>query len=226
MSEPDIWTHVMNIVGIGVQSLHEIHRLLPDSILFGSIVLYILTQHLAFGVFGIFVFETILSHRFISWIFTQSVGSSPRSSEKRKCYAGFQTPQWKVDRIFQHENYPSYGVFSLTSIATYLLLATNEFTETLKAMGTDWSSRQLVAYTLCAVVLMTFILVRWSFGCESFGEISIAILLAILSGVLFFYINKHVFGVEGMNFLGLPYLVSKDSQGSPIYVCVADTTTP
>jgi hypothetical protein len=28
-----------------------------------------------------------------------------------------------------------------------------------------------------------------------------------------------------MNFLGLPYMVSKESTGSPIYVCAADTNS-
>ena len=46
--------------------------------------------------------------------------------------------------------------------------------------------------------------------------------MAVIVGVIFFYINKAIFGVEAMNFLGLPYLVSKESEGSPIYVCAKD----
>ena len=222
MSETDLWKKMMTLRDISIDSVTEIYRLIPDSVLFGSILLYFLTQNLAFGVFGVFLFETVLSHRLVSWIFTQSVGSSPRSSDKLRCYAGFRTPQFKVERMFQHEDYPSYGVYSLTSIVTYLLLAMSEFSETLKTMGTEWESRQMVAYSLGAFVLLGCVLIRLLVGCESFGEIVIAMGLAILMGAVFFYVNRQVFGVEGMNFLGLPYLVSKESQGSPIYVCVAE----
>jgi len=42
---------------------------------------------------------------------------------------------------------------------------------------------------------------------------------AILLGSIFFYLNKLIFGDESVNFLGLPYIVSKESLGSPIYIC-------
>jgi len=222
MSESSAWTYVANFLGGTVkESVAEIYRLIPDSILFGSILLYFLTQNVAFGVFGIFIIEIVLSHRMVSWLFTQSVGPS-RSPDRITCLSGFKTPQWKVNRIFNHDNYPSYGVFSLTSIGTYLLLATNEFSDTLQAMGPEWASRKIVAYSLTAFMLISFILVRWYVGCESLGEIVYAGLIAILVGAILFFVNKQLFGVEGMNFLGLPYLVSKESQGSPIYVCAAE----
>jgi len=208
-----------------VSPVLELCRLIPDSILFGSIVLYFLTQNIAFGIFGIFIVETVFSHRLISWLYTQSVGPSrSMTADTIKCHAGFRTPQWKVDRMFSHDNYPSYSIFSITSIGTYLYLATSEFSSTLKAMGSQWESRQMVASSLLALVLVCFVLVRWSAGCESWAEMGIAMLFAIIVGIVFFFINKNLFGVEGMNFLGLPYLVSKESKESPIYICAADTS--
>jgi hypothetical protein len=50
----------------------------------------------------------------------------------------------------------------------------------------------------------------------------IAMALAIIVGTSFFFINKKLFGVEALNFLGLPYLVSKEEKGAPIYVCAAE----
>jgi hypothetical protein len=205
-----------NMIG----SLVEIYRLIPDSILFGSILMYFLTQNIAFGIFGIFIFESVLSHRIITWMFSQATGSrSPITADNVKCYSGFRTPQIDVTRILNHDQYPSYGVFSLTSIATYLALATSEFSSTLKAMGPDWSSRSIVAYSLAAFVLLAFIAVRMSVGCDTLGDVMIAMGLAVTVGALFYYINRQLFGIEAMNFLGLPYLVSKESQGAPIYVC-------
>jgi hypothetical protein len=55
------------------------------------------------------------------------------------------------------------------------------------------------------------------------GEVIMAFTMAIVVGAIFFSVNKAVFGSESMNFLGLPYMVSKESTGAPIYVCAAET---
>jgi hypothetical protein len=222
MADPTLWSKFKEFMGgTVIKTITEIHMLMPDSILFGSLLMYFLTQNMAFGIFGIFIFETVLSHKLISWVSSQSVGSS-RSADMQ-CRVGYKTPQFSVDRMFSHDSYPSYGIYAITSIATYLGLATKEFSNTLNAMGDEWSSRSTVAYTFIGLVLATFIIARlWN--CDTMGEVLMAFSLALVSGAIFFYINKSIFGEESMNFLGLPYLVSKESQGSPIYVCSADST--
>ena len=205
--------------GTVISTIGEINALIPDSILFGSLLLYALTQNVAFGVFGIFIFESTLSHRLISWVSSQSVG--PSRSVDLSCRAGFKTPQIAAQRMFSHDPYPSYTIFSISSIATYLLLATKEFSNTMNAMGPEWQSRSKVAYIFMALVLAAFAIVRL-IKCDSVGEVLIAFCLAIIVGATFFYVNKAIFGEEAMNFLGLPYIVSKDSQGAPIYICAAE----
>jgi hypothetical protein len=220
VEQPTLWTKFKDFMGgTVVKTITEIHMLMPDSILFGSLLMYFLTQNQAFGIFAIFIFETVLSHKMISWVSSQAVGSSrPVNLE---CRPGYKTPQFKAERMFSHDTYPSYGVYSLTAIATYLGLATKEFANTMDAMGPEWSSRSKVAYTFIALVLIAFIAARaWS--CDTMGEIGAAFVLALVSGTIFFYVNKAIFGEEAMNFLGLPYMVSKESQGSPIYVCAAE----
>jgi hypothetical protein len=207
-----------------MESVSEIAQLIPDSILFGSLLLYFLTHNLAYGVFGIFIIETVLSHRLISWISSQSVGPS-RSPllPGVVCRSGYKTPQFKPERVFLHDNYPSYGLYSVTAIATYLWLATKEFADTMDTMGPEWQSRAFVAYSLIGTVVVLVALMRWMKGCESLGEMVIATLLALLTGIVFYVVNKRLFGTEAMNFLGLPSLVTKDSQGAPIYVCLKET---
>ena len=201
----------------------EIHALMPDSIMFGSLLLYFLTQNIAFGIFAVFIFENVLSHRLISWMFSQSVGSSQPGTVG--CRSGFKTARLDVNRIFNHDAYPSYGIFSITSIATYLGLATKEFTPTLDAMGSiDWSSRSIAAYACIGIVVAIFVLARLLLCTDTFGEMVIAMTLAVIVGTVFFFVNKKLFGMEGMNFLGLPYLVSKEEKGAPIYVCAAETS--
>jgi hypothetical protein len=225
MSEPTLWNNFTAFMGgTVVKTISEIRMLMPDSILFGSLLLYFLTQNLSFGIFAVFIFETVLSHKVISWISSQAVG--PSRSADIQCRPGYKTPQINPQRMFTHDTYPSYGVYSITAIATYLALATKEFSATMDAMGPEWASRSTMAYTFIGLVLAAFIIAQiWSCG-DSMSEILMAGVFAIVAGAIFFSINKSLFGEEAINFLGLPYLVSKESQGSPIYVCAAQQDDP
>ena len=223
-SELGIWPTIRQFFTSTLLSpVIEIYSLVPDSVLFGSIVLYAITQNLSYGVFGIFIIETILSHKLLSWVMTQTFGPQPRStSDSIKCRAGFKTPELDVRRIFMHDQYPSYAVFSMTSIGTYLGLSTMEFSDTFEAMGSEWKGRSMSAYVFIGILLLTFIIVR-SFACsENTSEIAIACLCAIVFAFAFFKLNMFFFGKEGINFLGLPYLSEKAADGTPIYVCSAD----
>lgn len=200
----------------------EIYSLVPDSILFGSIVLYAITQNLSYGVFSIFIVEIILSHKLLSWVMTQAFGPQPRSNDSITCRAGFKTPQLDVKRIFMHDQYPSYAVFSMTSIATYLGLSTLEFSDTFEAMGSEWKGRSMTAYIFIGAVLLTFILARLVGCSESKSELAIAFICALVLSFMFFKLNIMLFDKEAINFLGLPYLSEKAANGAPIYVCSAE----
>lgn len=206
-----------------LKSVIEIHSLIPDSILFGTLFLYFLTHHLSFGVFAIFLMEVVASHRLTAWLFSQTVGPT-RSSGPIQCRAGFKSAQYQYHRIFSHEAYPSYSIFSVTAIATYLGLSTNAFSSTMDEMGREWTTRAIVAYTFIGLFLFTFFMARLAV-CESATELFIAMGIAIIVGFLFFFVNKAVFGIESVNFLGLPYLVRKDETGKSIYVCSPTAST-
>ena len=202
-------------------SIYQIHALMPDSILFGSILLYFLTQNIAYGVFSIFIFETVLSHKFINYIIQGTTGEKTvnPTEENVKCRIGYKIPNLDFNKIFSHDPYPSYAIFSITSIGTYLGLATNYYSETLKKMGQEWESRIMVSYCLITIVIALFLFIRIGLCSDSINEVVMSFIAAILLGSIFFYLNKLIFGDESVNFLGLPYIVSKESLGSPIYIC-------
>ena len=212
--------------GTLVGTISEMYKLMPDSVLFGSLVLYFLTQNLSYGIFSAFIIELTLSHRLISWVMSQSAGS-PDKPKPIACRPGYKTPQMDVSRMFNHDPYPSYGIFSMVSMATYLGFATNEFSAVLTSMGENWKTRSTIAYTFMGLIVLTFILARlFLSGCDdTLGEIIMATGLAVMVGYLFFYLNKMIFGQESMNFLGLPVLSSKgtDCNGNPnnIYICAS-----
>jgi hypothetical protein len=194
----------------------QMHTMMPESILFGSMLLYFITLNKPFGVFAIFILELILSHKLLSWIFKETSGPSRTTSVD--CMSGYKTARFNVNRIIPTHQYPSYAVFSITSIATYLGLSTHEFSDTMKSMGSQWDGRTKIAYLFIIAMLIAFIAVRLS-ACESASEVFIAAGLAVMVGLFFFKVNMMFFGKEGVNFLGLPFMVSKDSVGDKIYVC-------
>jgi hypothetical protein len=218
-----VWSSVKQFFSTAFLSpVIEIYSLIPDSILFGSIVLYAITQNLSYGVFSIFIMEVILSHKLLAWFMSQLFGPQPRSETSIRCRAGFKTPELDVRRIFMHDQYPSYAIFSMASIATYLGLSTAEFSSTFEAMGSEWKGRSMTAYIFIGAVLLTFILAR-SYACSEGGsEIAISLVAAVIFTFLFFRLNVFFFEKEGVNFLGLPYLSEKAADGTPIYVCSAD----
>lgn len=208
--------------GTVIGTISEMYNLMPDSVLFGSLLLYFLTQNLSYGIFSVFIVEMTLSHRLIAWVFSQVMGS-PDTQKPVACRAGYKTPQLDIKRMFNHDPYPSYGIFSIVSMATYLGFATNGSSEVLTAMGENWKTRSMVAYIFMALIVGAFILARiFVSDCnDTLGEIMIASAIAVAIGALFYYVNKTIFGKESMNLLGLPSLDSKDQNGDTIYICAA-----
>lgn len=211
----DAWKSIIEVVT-------QLHSTLPDSVLFGSIILYVLTLNTCFFVFALFILEIIGTHKLISWMFKESSGmsGSTRTAETAQCYAGYKLPRQNVNRIFSNHEYPSYGVFSFTAITTYLGLSTYKFSATMKSMGPQWEGRSAIAFLFITGLLLAFIMVRLVI-CDSLNEILVSVVCAVLSALLFFYINTLFFGLESVNFLGLPMLESKVEMNKNIYICNA-----
>jgi hypothetical protein len=167
-------------------------------------------------VLALFIIELIVSHKCISWFFKEIFG--PSGPKDVQCYAGYKTPNLNPSRIISEHQYPSYGIFSLTAIATYLGLSTYEFSETMQLMGPQWEGRAVISGIFIIALLFGFIMIRLIL-CESLGEVVIAMFFAITCGGIFFKINTTFFGKESINFLGLPFLESKDKNGNNIYIC-------
>ena len=201
----------------------EIHRLMPDSLLFGSFLLYGLTQHVPFGFFALFVLELILSHKLIGWVMAQSVGATPDQGSSA-CHMGYKIGRMDFRRLFSHASYPSFAMFSTMGVVAYLGRSMLTFSETLDAMGPVWASRKIAASVFIICLVLTVIGGRIYSGCEPTGEIFLGGVLGVAAGILLYSLHVSLFGERSMNFLGLPYLVTKESQGTPIYVCSTPPT--
>lgn len=201
-------------------SLGEMGRLFPDSILFGTLLLYVITQHLPYGVFGIFLLETSVAHRLVNF-FISTLTTLPQSNKDAACRTGFHRGRLEFERTINNTPYPSTSVFFTGAVATYLYGALITFTETLKTMGPDCQIRMAAAAIFIAISVVAFVYTKLE--CHDYTELLIALGSGAVIGGIFYYINYMVFGVEGVNFLGLPYLIDKTSTNNTLYVCVPNS---
>jgi len=216
------YDRVSNFAGGAGNVVGEIARLFPDSALFGSIVLYLITQHLPYGVFALFLLESSGLYKAINLI-TDSIADRPSlkqgtPQQTKNCRPGFLAPRLEPDRLFMHEGLISMPMFYMSATIAYLLGATMQFASVLNTMGASWSSRTLVS-TIFAICLFVLCYLR-NTGCASHLSLIGAALLGAGAGVFFWFVNSRVFGNESMNFAGLPYLTDKAESGGVLYACV------
>ena len=202
-----------------LETIKQLGSTIPDSILFGTIVLFFVTLNTSYGVFAIFILELIMSHKLISWMFTETRGPD-QPKLNIACYSGYKSVREK--RAVPQHQYPSYSFFSITAMATYLGLSTQKFNDTMKTMEIEWQGRPIIAYLFIIAIVTLFIVVRLVSACDGLTELVIAFVCAVLCGGIFFKLNVYLLGDEAVNFLGLPLLDAQVTQTDPIYVCQKD----
>jgi hypothetical protein len=202
--------------------INEIQRLFPDSVLFGSIILYLATMNGVFGYFAIFLLEVFASHKLLATILAKFVGplqSESSSGSDVVCFPGFRGARREVERTKRFNEFPSISITSLSAVTSYIIASMVKFKETLDYMGPEWKSRFGFSMFFTLFILLSVVAFRFFNGCESVKEIMIAVIYGLIVGGIFFVVNNSLFGPESVNFLGLPYIVDKSKQGSDIYTC-------
>jgi hypothetical protein len=224
--QPDsLWvSRIRPILLTLLETTNEIGRLFPDSIIFGSFLLFFMTQNLPYGIFALFMIETSVLHKVTSFLFDKTSGGASANSKSTRntdasCIPGFRRARIEFERTLLGNSYPSSPMFFLGAIASYLALVNTAFKETMDEMGKDWSSRYWFGAVMIVLWCGAAIGLRGLTGCTSFGEIGLAFFIGIMMGVGLYFVNTRLFGMEAVNFLGLPYLVNKTDEKNPLYVC-------
>jgi hypothetical protein len=196
----------------------ELVQLFPDSVQFGSLLLYLLTQNTTFGIFTLFTLEVSLFHKLVGFMIKGATGPDTTRLEPR-CRSGFRGARVEFERAFGSNTYPSVSMFFLAAIGIYLTMANSLFKESLDTMGPIWSGR--LYFGISFLLLMTLFMIVYQVfrGCDTLMGVFIALLFGSVTGGMFYFINYSLFGSEAMNFLGLPFIVNKTDQGTPLYVC-------
>jgi hypothetical protein len=172
---------------------------------------------------AIFFLETSLLHKLVSFFCEKAVGhQGPTGTGKSKedifrCRPGFKTSRKEWERVFSSDKYPSMSMFYWGSLVAYISGANYSFAQVLQAMGAEWCPR--IIFSVIGIIILTVLFVIARMGCDSFTEIMLAFGLGAVCGLALYFINLNLFGLEAMNFNGLPTLTNKTEMGSSIYVC-------
>lgn len=206
--------------------INETLRVLPDSILFGSILMTLMTQSFAMAMFSLAMVETAVLgsalRKLLSYI-DLSHTLPPAGSGISACYPAVFAPTLETLMTFGkssiESSFPSLPVFYVSSAAAYVVGSLWTQQKELESLGPDYTSRFYIS--ICASLLLLFALItyRIAFGCDTAGIVLVTLLLGFVAGGLIFYQNMSLFGRDATNLTGIPLLQDRSRDGKPLYVC-------
>jgi hypothetical protein len=194
---------------------------LPDSLIIGTGALALLLQNFPLMVLLFTMMEIILIRLGLGSAIAYAMPGLSYGSEK--CRTGIRTPilETIIAKLSSSSDviFPSGTLFIFSSILSYVSLTTYYNYDVLKDLGSQWEARAWIGPILSILAIVFYGLYRAVNSCESMGFITVTIFLSLLVGAILVYQNATLFGSEGVNLLGLPYLDSRLEKGSPLYVC-------
>ena len=208
------------IFPVSVESL----RLLPDSMVLGIAILAALSMSKSMGVLLFTMFEIMLSQRVLSMIIggIAPVGAGTNVLQG-VCQPGFMYPnQMRISLIVTvgvPSMFPSPTMFFLSATLSYMITAMQNFGREIKSLSGELKTRTSIAIVLSFLFILSMLMFRYSYGCESFGTLLLSIILGFIMGSLIVYQNITLFGRDGINVLNIPMILSGMERGKPMYVC-------
>jgi hypothetical protein len=202
----------------------EFLRLLPDGLVFGVALLSLLSFCTSYGVLLFSMFELMIIQRlFAGFIGSIAPTGAGQNASAAVCQNGFAFPNMlrisMIDSIGKPSTFPSSSMFFLVSIITYVISCIQQFKQEITTLGGDVNMRTTIASSLSVLFIFFMFIYRINYGCDTFGNVLVTIILAIFVGVGLVYQNIALFGRSGVNILNLPLIVSAIEAGKPMYVC-------
>jgi hypothetical protein len=201
----------------------ETIRLLPDSVVFGTAILALVSLCQPFGVLLMTMVETMMIQRlaagFIGGI-TPILGGP--GANQMVCQPGFVFGNSQrislLETIGKESVFPSPVMFFMATILSYMMACVQEFSREITTLGSDLHGRTITASVLSIGLLIGILAFRYSYQCEGFGTLFVSMLFGALLGYALVQQNKGIFGRSAVNILNLP-MITAASQSAPMYVC-------
>lgn len=220
-----LWSFLMMIKNKFIVPVSlETVRLLPDSIVFGTIVLSLLSMSQSYGFLLLAMFEVMIGQRVVA-TFMSSIsptGAGPDSLHE-VCQPGFQYANLMrismVETIGKPSAFPSPTILFVTSVVSYLVSAIRQFKREITVLGGDLPTRTYIGVGIGMLLIMSLFSFRFTYGCETIGSLIISILIGAIVGFLLVQQNMLLFGRGAVNVLNLPMILTPQERGTPMYVC-------
>lgn len=206
--------------------VNETLRVLPDSILFGSLLMTLMTQSFSMAMFALAMFETAIIggglRKLLSYIDLFHT-LPPAGSGIAACYPAVFAPTLETIMTFGksavESSFPSLPVFYVSSASAYVVGSMWAQQKELQALGPGYASRFYVSIFASVFLLFAMATYRIAFGCDTAGIVLVSLLLGFVFGGLIFYQNMYLFGRDATNLTGIPLLKDRTRDGKPLYVC-------
>ncbi len=208
-------------------TLAEGMRLLPDSLLYGTGILTLVTYQTPMLFLFVLTFISFLASNVISYasnsFFPQETAPATISKD---CLPGIYTPTGArltlLSDLAAPSGFPSMPMFVLSTFAFYCITSLLQQSDVLNQLGGDYSAKLPAATILSAILVIGLIYYLMNNGCSGFMVILFSIAAGALLGAASSGIFSLIFGQEAINILGLPLFVSRDSVGQPMYICAVN----
>jgi hypothetical protein len=197
---------------------------MPDSLILGTAIFGLLTLSAPLMFLFVFEFEAIIAQRLLGGAAQSIFPSLTVPDTNIQCKEGYfsnaSRDRISLLKIFgETGSFPTRPLFLLSSIFGYLLTSLLSFQEVIRNLDNDFQLRLTLAGAGATFTVALLYVYYMKAGCTTFFSGMNTVLFGLIIGAACMALHKMFFGIESINFLGLPTLVSKTEKGSPLYVC-------
>ena len=196
--------------------LNEALYLFPDSILYGSFLMGLGTlssPHITF--FGSMLLSLVVLlglQNGTSFIYGSSVS-------QMKCKP--QLFKYTFEQLFMRPSAsnPSYGMYLVSFACAYLASSLYMLKDELDVLDDSKLKQYYISIATLTALAFFYLLFRLGYECDSMGSSVAGFVFGVIVAVLIVNMNVTLYGKDSINFLGIPLLRNKTSDGAPIYIC-------
>ncbi len=221
-----ISTQSARVTGIVKPLMIDAFRLLPDSILFGSLFFAMISQSFAMGMFVVSMLEASLVAVALRKLMTYmdiSRSLPSLSEDPSMCVPSTFSPSIEDLLMFNpngiQSGFPSFPLYFLSVASSYVVGSVWSQKRELEALGPQYAARFYIAVAVTTVLLFTMAGYRLAYGCDGAGTLILTTLIGLVVGGLLLYQNIALMGRDAVNFSGIPLLRERTKDGKPLYVC-------
>ncbi len=201
-------------------------RLLPDSLLYGTGILTLITYQTPMLFLFVLTFMAFIASNLIasasSTLFPQETAPATVSVD---CLPGIYTSTGArltlLSDLACPSGFPSMPMFILSTFTIYCITSILQQSDILNQLGGDYAAKLPAVCFLSAGLIICLIYYLMNNGCNGFMTLLFSIAAGGVLGGAASGMFSMIFGQEAINILGLPLFVSRTDTGKPLYVCAA-----